>query len=144
MNNIKDVVNPVAPAYGTTIPTLGGNLAITQNEQGYLQIGNYQTQIPMSEFRNYMHQHPEAMQQFASALVKSGFNNENVYDKFGRSYEKMDNGQIESLLSNLNYYQRTSTKDSQVGLGTIADMLEKQLEMTEDMIKQNSEEKEIK
>jgi hypothetical protein len=143
---IKDLFNPVAPAYGVTIPTTAGELTLTQNEKGYLKIGDYQTNVPMSDFRNYVNQHPEVLPQLANTLVSSGLYNDNVYDKFGRGYEKQDNGQIEALLSNLNYFQRVSTKDSQVGLGTMIDYQERMIDILEEKLStlEDKDKKEIK
>ncbi|WP_456470002.1 conjugal transfer protein TraG N-terminal domain-containing protein [Caminibacter sp.] len=142
MNQFRDLYNPVAPVNGITIPTMGGELSIGNNN-GYLQLGDYTTRVPMSDFRNYVAQHPEVAQTLPQVLATSGFNNENVYDKFGRGYEKMDNGQVESLLANMNYIQQTSTKDSQIGLGTIMDYQEKMVEILEENLA-SKEEKEIK
>jgi len=84
------------------------------------------------------------MQQFTQALVNSGFNNNNVYDRFGKGYEKLDNGQVEHLLSNLVYFQQTATKDSQVGLSTMTDYQERMIEILEEKLSVFDEKKDIK
>jgi hypothetical protein len=143
---MKDLFHPIAPAYGVTIPTTAGELTLTQNEKGYLRIGDYQTNVPMSDFRSYVNQNPAVLPQLANTLVNSGLYNENVYDKFGRGYEKQDNGQIESLLANLNYFQRVSTKDSQIGFSTMTDFQEKMTELLEELStsKEEKDKKEFK
>ena len=41
VQNVKDLFNPVASAYGVTIPTSGRNLGISQNNSGYLKINEH-------------------------------------------------------------------------------------------------------
>ena len=132
MNNLKDVTHPIAPAPGVTIPTMGGNLSIGTSNNGNLQIGDYETRVPMAEFRNFMNNNPQVYQAFAQTIATSPFNNDNVQEKFGSSYDKRDNGTMENLLSDMNYYARTSTKDSQIGLGGMLDMQERMIEILEE------------
>ena len=109
---------------------MGGELSIG-NDNGYLRIGDWTTRVPMSDFRNYMNAHPEVAQTLPQMFATSGFNNQNVYERMGQAYEKMDNGNVENLLANMQYYQRTQTKDTQIGLGNTNDLLEKNLEYME-------------
>jgi len=145
VQQIADLTNPVAPAAGVTIPTMGGNLSIAQTQDGYLKIGDMPTHIPMQEFKGYMHQHPEAANNFANMLAHSGYNNNNIssYD-FGKAFEKTDNGTVENLLSTMSYFTQVSTKDTQVGMGSMLDSNERMIELLEEIAESKQEKNDLK
>jgi len=73
MENIAQVqqfTHPVAPAYGVTMQTSGGEISITRGTDGYVQIGGQETNIPVSQFTSYM-QNPEQAQQFAQVMAQA-------------------------------------------------------------------------
>ena len=104
MNQIPDLWHKIAPVHEVTIPTMGGELSIGNNN-GYLRIGDYTTKVPINEFRNYMQSHPKMAMSFSEILATSGFNNENVKTFFEENYGKADNRDVEYLIKNIQNYQ---------------------------------------
>ena len=101
----------------------------------------------MSDFRSHLNSNPDIAQALPQMIATSGLNNQNTYDKIGKGYDKVDNGNVENLLGNMQFYQRTQTKDTQIGLGNTNDLLERSLEHMEklnELIKGDDDENSIK
>ena len=60
-------------AFGTTVQTAAGELSLSTSRQGTLMIGDYQTNVPVNDFRNYMNTNPDAYQSFVSMLSNSKY-----------------------------------------------------------------------
>ena len=141
LDALSQIANPVAPAAGITLQTAAGNLGLSQSPNGYLQIGGYETHIPMQQFRQEM-QNPQMQQQFVETFSKLPLNNNNFED-FGAGYKKNDNGTVENLLHTMSTYTRQQTKDSVVGFSAIMDYSEAQADMLSEIKEAISEMNEI-
>jgi len=56
-------------AFGTTVQTAAGELSLSTSRQGTLMIGDYQTNVPVNDFRNYMNTNPDAYQSFIIPIL---------------------------------------------------------------------------
>ena len=88
----------------------------------------------MNDFRSHLNSNPDIAQALPQMIATNGLNNQNTYDKLGKGYDKIDNGNIENLLGNMQYYQRAQTKDTQIGLGNVSDGIERQLDKFEELM----------
>jgi len=122
----RQLINPVAPARGATFETLGGELTFGQNNSGYLKVGDIQTQVPFSEFRNYLSD-PSNLQNFVQQLSSSKISNDSLANLFS-SYDKKDTSKVEDILGTIYSVGKEQTMDSRVGLGEMTMLSEKQFE----------------
>ena len=74
---LNQLTNPVAPARGITVETLGGRVTFGQTAGGNLQIGHVATKIPFSEFRQYMAD-PHNKREFLERLSFARLDDEGV------------------------------------------------------------------
>ena len=74
---LDQLTNPVAPARGITVETLGGRVTFGQTAGGNLQIGHVATKIPFSEFRQYMAD-PHNKKEFLERLSFARLDDEGV------------------------------------------------------------------
>ena len=111
-------------AFGTTVQTAAGELSLSTSRQGTLMIGDYQTNVPVNDFRNYMSTNPDAYQSFVSMLSNSKLNNDNSGMMLS-GYSKLDNGRIENILQVMQQHTAKQSDNTMIGLQESNNYLEK-------------------
>ena len=112
---MRQFINPVNPAYGVTLQTASGELSLASTPRGTLEIGGHQTNVPVSEFRNFMNSNPDSYQNFVQTVANSNINNNNASDLFS-GYQKLDNGRVENILQVMQYQTSRQADNTMIGL----------------------------